>query len=113
MSAPAKAALLPAGLLNAVPKEVLEPTAWWQRHLTEALTELLPGAAAGEALRPVGEWPHGARSPTAPAIVTARLEVGVPVRIASPGASEWRGPGQGSGDRSSFRAWRGSWIRMS
>jgi hypothetical protein len=26
-------------------------------------------------LRSVGEWPHGARSPTAPAIVTARLEV--------------------------------------
>ncbi|MDW6064600.1 hypothetical protein SAZ11_50085 [Streptomyces sp. FXJ1.4098] len=47
-----RAALGSAALLGHLPKEVADRALWWQRHLVELLTGLLPDAPAGTRPRP-------------------------------------------------------------
>ncbi len=44
--------LLPAGLLNGLPKQTIEDAQWWERHIAEVLTGLPPDAPPGTRPRP-------------------------------------------------------------
>lgn len=47
-----RAPLPPRGVLEGLPAEVLDKAEWWERHLVEVLTGLVPDAATGASTRP-------------------------------------------------------------